>query len=74
MRLSGALNSLLTKPIDFGTLRSEIDMRLSAVLQRRLSSSFAPQFRERIRQIEAKALRKLKHPIRSRILRSFLDK
>src|SRR5262249_15650770 len=29
--------------------------------------------RERIRQIEAKALRKLKHPIRSRILRSFLD-
>ena len=29
--------------------------------------------RERIRQIEAKALRKLKHPSRSRILRSFLD-
>ncbi len=29
--------------------------------------------RERIRQIEAKALRKLKHPIRSRKLRSFLD-
>jgi len=29
--------------------------------------------RERIRQIEAKALRKLKHPTRSRILRSFLD-
>jgi RNA polymerase primary sigma factor len=29
--------------------------------------------RERIRQIEAKALRKLKHPGRSRILRSFLD-
>ena len=28
--------------------------------------------RERIRQIEAKALRKLKHPSRSRILRSFL--
>jgi len=35
-----------------------------------------PQFsvtRERIRQIEAKALRKLKHPSRSRKLRSFLD-
>jgi RNA polymerase primary sigma factor len=30
--------------------------------------------RERIRQIEAKALRKLRHPNRSRQLRSFLDK
>jgi RNA polymerase primary sigma factor len=29
--------------------------------------------RERIRQIEAKALRKLKHPSRSRILRSFIE-
>ena len=29
--------------------------------------------RERIRQIEAKALHKLKHPSRSRLLRSFLD-
>ncbi|WP_232493066.1 RNA polymerase sigma factor RpoD [Novosphingobium kaempferiae] len=29
--------------------------------------------RERIRQIEAKALRKLKHPSRSRVMRSFLD-
>jgi RNA polymerase primary sigma factor len=29
--------------------------------------------RERIRQIEAKALRKLKHPNRSKVLRSFLD-
>ena len=29
--------------------------------------------RERIRQIEAKALRKLRHPSRSRMLRSFLD-
>jgi len=29
--------------------------------------------RERIRQIEAKALRKLKHPSRSRKLRFFLD-
>ena len=28
---------------------------------------------ERIRQIEAKALRKLKHPSRSKVLRSFLD-
>ena len=30
--------------------------------------------RERIRQIEAKALRKLRHPSRSRRLRAFLDK
>jgi hypothetical protein len=29
--------------------------------------------RERIRQIEAKALRKLNHPSRSKILRTFLD-
>ena len=29
--------------------------------------------RERIRQIEAKALRKLRHPARSSHLRSFLD-
>ena len=29
--------------------------------------------RERIRQIEAKALRKLRHPTRSRKLRDFLD-
>ncbi|HAZ60470.1 MAG TPA: RNA polymerase sigma factor RpoD, partial [Gammaproteobacteria bacterium] len=29
--------------------------------------------RERIRQIEAKALRKLRHPTRSEVLRSFLE-
>ena len=29
--------------------------------------------RERIRQIEAKAIPKLKHPSRSRVLRTFLD-
>jgi len=29
--------------------------------------------RERIRQIESKALRKLRHPIRARRLRGFLD-
>ncbi len=32
-----------------------------------------PVSRERIRQIEANALRKLKHPSRSRKMRSFLD-
>jgi len=30
--------------------------------------------RERIRQIEARALRKLRHPSRSRKLRAFLDR
>ena len=30
--------------------------------------------RERIRQIEAKALRKLQHPSRARVLRTFLDR
>ena len=30
--------------------------------------------RERIRQIEAKALRKLKHPTRSKRLKAFVDK
>ena len=29
--------------------------------------------RERIRQIEAKALRKLRHPSRAKVLRAFLD-
>ena len=29
--------------------------------------------RERIRQIEAKALRKLKHPARSKLLKDYLD-
>ena len=29
--------------------------------------------RERIRQIEAKALRKLRHPSRSRLLKSFVE-
>jgi hypothetical protein len=36
-------------------------------------SYFATVTRERIRQIEAKALRKLKHPSRGRKLRSVLD-
>ncbi len=33
----------------------------------------APRSRERIRQIEAKALRKLRHPSRSRKLKAFVD-
>jgi RNA polymerase primary sigma factor len=30
--------------------------------------------RERVRQVEAKAIRKLQHPVRSRKLEGFLDK
>ena len=29
--------------------------------------------RERIRQVEAKALRKLRHPVRSRLLKDYVD-
>ena len=58
------------------------DREKDILTQRRLSdqmvtledlSSQYDVSRERIRQIEAKALRKLKHPSRSRKLRSFLD-
>ena len=34
---------------------------------------FSPGPRERVRQIEAKALRKLQHPVRSRRLEGFLE-
>ncbi len=37
------------------------------------SATGLPVIRERIRQIEAKALRKLRHPSRSRLLKDFLD-
>ena len=50
---------------------------LSLLEERRLREAGAGQAwedtRERIRQIEAKALRKLNHPSRARALRSFLD-
>jgi len=49
---------------------------LATVLRGRTLAEGGQQFsvkRERIRQIEAKALCKLKHPSRSRKLRSFLD-
>ena len=56
--------------------RSSTDLwaNLSAVVDR-VIDDHEPVIvtRERIRQIEAKALRKLKHPSRSRKLRSFLD-
>ena len=52
-------------------MRSDIDMNTDHTLE-----EVGKQFdvtRERIRQIEAKALRKLRHPSRSEVLRSFLD-
>ena len=52
-------------------MRFGIDMNTGPTLE-----EVCQQFsitRARIRQIEAKALRKLKHPSRSRKLRSFLD-
>ena len=40
---------------------------------RKLARSWQCSRRERIRQIEAKALRKLRHPSRSRKLKDYLD-
>ncbi|MES2661896.1 MAG: RNA polymerase sigma factor RpoD [Pseudomonadota bacterium] len=53
------------------SMRFGIDMNTDHTLE-----EVGKQFdvtRERIRQIEAKALRKLRHPSRSKLLRSFLD-
>ena len=60
-----------------------LDPRSRAIVQRRWLSDDKPTLHdlaaeyqvsaERIRQIEAKALRKLRHPSRSDMLRSFLD-
>ena len=75
-------DTLMTSPIDAATaeglreakvlrMRFGIDMNTDHTLE-----EVGKQFdvtRERIRQIEAKALRKLRHPSRSEHLRSFLD-
>ena len=57
--------------------RSEEPLLLETLVDDEEDSHFGGQqfsvTRERIRRIEAKALRKLKHPSRSRKLRSFLD-
>jgi RNA polymerase primary sigma factor len=52
-------------------MRFGLDARSEHMLEE-VGQSFAVT-RERIRQIEAKALRKLRHPSRSRKLRAFLD-
>ena len=48
------------------------DFRRKTAFAKKVGQAFAVT-RERIRQIEAKALRKLRHPSRSRKLRAFLD-
>ncbi|MFC1502754.1 RNA polymerase sigma factor RpoD [Pseudomonadota bacterium] len=73
--LRGATNDVLAglTPREAKVLRMRfgIDMNTDHTLE-----EVGKQFdvtRERIRQIEAKALRKLRHPSRSDVLRSFLD-
>lgn len=65
------LNNLSTREAKVLRMRFGIDMNTDHTLE-----EVGKQFdvtRERIRQIEAKALRKLRHPSRSEPLRSFLD-
>ncbi|VAY02201.1 RNA polymerase sigma factor RpoD [Arsenophonus endosymbiont of Aleurodicus dispersus] len=65
------LASLTTREAKVLRMRFGIDMNTDHTLE-----EVGKQFdvtRERIRQIEAKALRKLRHPSRSEVLRSFLD-
>jgi RNA polymerase primary sigma factor len=65
------LSSLTPREAKVLRMRFGIDMNTDHTLE-----EVGKQFdvtRERIRQIEAKALRKLRHPSRSEKLRSFLD-
>ena len=65
------LGSLTAREAKVLRMRFGIDMNTDHTLE-----EVGKQFdvtRERIRQIEAKALRKLRHPTRSEHLRSFLD-
>ncbi len=67
----GVLSDLTPREAKVLRMRFGIDMNTDHTLE-----EVGKQFdvtRERIRQIEAKALRKLRHPTRSETLRSFLD-
>ena len=67
----GVLSGLTPREAKVLRMRFGIDMNTDHTLE-----EVGKQFdvtRERIRQIEAKALRKLRHPSRSDLLRSFLD-
>jgi RNA polymerase primary sigma factor len=76
--IQSSLRETTTRTLAFLTPREEriIRMRFGIGMNKdHTLEEVGQQFsvtRERIRQIEAKALRKLKHPSRSRILRSFL--
>jgi RNA polymerase primary sigma factor len=69
--VQGVLAGLTPREAKVLRMRFGIDMNTDHTLE-----EVGKQFdvtRERIRQIEAKALRKLRHPTRSEQLRSFLD-
>ena len=70
-QLEEVLETLTPREAKVLRMRFGIDMNTDHTLE-----EVGKQFdvtRERIRQIEAKALRKLRHPSRSEVLRSFLD-
>lgn len=70
--MRSVLSSLTPREAKVLKMRFGIDMNTDHTLE-----EVGKQFdvtRERIRQIEAKALRKLRHPTRSEILRGFIDK
>ena len=69
--LENVLNTLNPRERDVLRLRYGLDDGRVKTLEE-IGNVFSVT-RERIRQIEAKALRKLKHPSRSRKLRSFLE-
>jgi len=69
--MQNVLSSLTAREAKVLRMRFGIDMNTDHTLE-----EVGKQFdvtRERIRQIEAKALRKLRHPSRSEVLRSFLE-
>lgn len=71
MATHDVLSGLTAREAKVLRMRFGIDMNTDHTLE-----EVGKQFdvtRERIRQIEAKALRKLRHPSRSEVLRSFLD-
>ena len=69
--MQNILSTLTAREAKVLRMRFGIDMNTDHTLE-----EVGKQFdvtRERIRQIEAKALRKLRHPSRSEDLRSFMD-
>ena len=71
-RTREALKTLTKREENVLRLRFGIDSEKDLTLEE-VAQDFEVT-RERIRQIEAKALRKLRHPTRSKLLKSFYDK